>query len=115
MSHHQDLERCAGKCAGLVFLKPPSNKKEIKAKDRRGQPVRGLWLRYSAYYARITVEDPNDIKRDWRFFLDASTYNLSPLPANTLTRWGWASFLRLADAGLFQIGPFGKGEGPRIA
>ena len=73
MSYHQDLERCAGKCAGLVFLKPPSNKKYIKVKDRRGQPVRGLWFRCGTYYARITVEDPNGIKRDRRFSLDASS------------------------------------------
>jgi len=67
------LERCAGKCAGLVFLKPPSNKKYIKVKDRRGQPVRGLWLRCGTYYARITVEDPDGGKRDRRFSLDASS------------------------------------------
>ena len=74
MSHHQYLERCAGKCAGLVFLKPPSNKKYIKVKDRRGQPVRGLWLRCGTYYARITVEDPDGGKRDRRFSLDASSF-----------------------------------------
>ena len=75
MSHHQDSTKCAGKCAGLVSLKTPSNKKYTKVKDRRGQPIRGLWKRCGTYYARVTVEDPNGIRRDRRFALEAS--NLS--------------------------------------
>ena len=75
MSHHQDLKKCAGKCAGLVSRKPSSNKKYTKVKDRRGQPIRGLWQRCGTYYARVTVEDLNGIKRDRRFALEAS--NLS--------------------------------------
>ena len=57
MSHHQDSTKCAGKCAGLVSLKTSSNKKYTKVKDRRGQPIRGLWKRCGTYYARVTVED----------------------------------------------------------
>ena len=75
MSHHQDSTKCAGKCAGLVSLKTSSNKKYTKVKDRRGQPIRGLWKRCGTYYARVTVEDPNGIRRDRRFALEAS--NLS--------------------------------------
>ena len=75
MSHHQDSAKCAGKCAGLVSLKTSSNKKYTKVKDRRGQPIRGLWKRCGTYYARVTVEDPNGIRRDRRFALEAS--NLS--------------------------------------
>ena len=75
MSHHQDSKKCAGKCAGLVSLKTSSNKKYTKVKDRRGQPIRGLWKRCGTYYARVTVEDPNGIRRDRRFALGAS--NLS--------------------------------------
>ena len=75
MSHHQDSAKCAGKCAGLVSLKTSSNKKYTKVKDRRGQPIRGLWKRCGTYYARVTVEDPNGIRRDRRFAVEAS--NLS--------------------------------------
>ena len=73
MSKHHQKQGGAGLGAGLVFFNPTSNKKYTKVKDRRGQPVRGLWLRCGTYYARITVEDPNGIKRDRRFSLDAST------------------------------------------
>ena len=72
MSHHQDSKKCAGKCAGLVSFKTSSNKKYIKVKDRRGQPIRGLWKHCGTYYARVTVEDSNGIKRDRRFALEAS-------------------------------------------
>ena len=75
MSHYQDSTKCAGKCAGLVFLKTSSNIKYTKVKDRCGQPIRGLWKRCRTYYARVTVEDPNGIRRDRRFALEAS--NLS--------------------------------------
>ena len=71
MSHHQD----STKCAGLVSLKTSSNKKYTKVKDRCGQPIRGLWKRCGTYYARVTVKDPNGIRRDRRFALEAS--NLS--------------------------------------
>jgi len=50
----------------LDFFGPPRNRKFTKVVDRRGQPVRGLWLRGSTYYARITVEDPNGGKRERR-------------------------------------------------
>ena len=84
MSHHQDSKKCAGKCAGLVSLKTSSNKKYTKVKDRRGQPIRGLWKRCGTYYARVTVEDLNGIKRDWRFALEAS--NLSNKAKDELVR-----------------------------
>ncbi|MBC8243942.1 MAG: hypothetical protein H8E20_06085 [Verrucomicrobia bacterium] len=41
--------------------------------DRRGQPVRGLWLRGNTYYARISVEDPDGGKRERRLALNASS------------------------------------------
>ena len=59
--------------AGLVFSNPVSNRKFTKVVDRRGQPLRGLWLRGNTYYARITVEDPNGVKQERRLALDAST------------------------------------------
>ena len=41
--------------------------------DRRGQPLRGLWLGGNTYYARITVENPDGVKQERRLALDAST------------------------------------------
>jgi len=73
MSHHHQKQGGAGLGAGLDFFGPPRNRKFNKVVDRRGQPERGLWLRGSTYYARITVEDPDGGKRERRLALDAST------------------------------------------
>ena len=74
MSYHHQKQGGAGLGAGLDFFEPPKNRKFTKVVDRRGQPLRGLWLRGSTYYARITVEDPDGGKRDRRFSLDASSF-----------------------------------------
>ena len=37
-----------------------------KAYDGRGQPIRGLWERNGRYYARLTVENPMDGKKEVR-------------------------------------------------
>jgi integrase len=73
MSYHHQKQGGAGLGAGLDFFEPPKNRKFTKVVDRRGQPLRGLWLRGSTYYARITVEDPDGGKRERRLALDASS------------------------------------------
>ena len=73
MSHHQQKQGGAGLGAGLVFPKHSSNRKFIWVVDRRGQPVRGLWLRGSTYCARITVENPDGVKQERRLALNAFT------------------------------------------
>ncbi len=63
--------------ATLGATSPPSSSSNqrnlIKVVDRRGHPVRGLWLRGKTYYARIAAKDLNGVKRDRRLALDAST------------------------------------------
>ena len=73
MSHHHQKQGGAGLGAGLDFFGPPRNRKFNKVVDRRGQPERGLWLRGSTYYSRITVEDPDGWKTGAAFGSGSST------------------------------------------
>ena len=75
MSNHH--KKYSGATLGATSAPSSSSNQRnlIKVVDRRGNPVRGLWLRGNTYYARIAAKDLNGIKRDRRLALDAS--NLS--------------------------------------
>ena len=73
MSNHH--KKYSGATLGATSAPSSSSNQRnlIKVVDRRGHPVRGLWLRGNTYYARIAAKDLNGVRRDRRIALEAST------------------------------------------